>query len=85
MSMRAVPWPEPDPVVAAAIRAKYAGRRVPLAVAVLDALLAKLAADGLVKAGGSSGLIPRCLMARAAPLPARASPRACGAWPPHRG
>ena len=38
MSVRAVPWPEPDPVVAAAIRAKYAGRRVPLAVAVRDRL-----------------------------------------------
>ena len=36
--MRAVPWPEPDPVVAAVIRAKYAGRRVPLAVAVRDRL-----------------------------------------------
>ena len=36
--MRAVPWPDPDPVVAAAIRAKYAGRRVPLAVAVRDRL-----------------------------------------------
>ena len=38
MSMRAVPWPEPDPVVAAAIRAKYDGRRLPLAVAVRDRL-----------------------------------------------
>jgi transposase len=38
MSMRAMPWPEPDPVVAAAIRAKYDGRRVPLAVAVRDRL-----------------------------------------------
>ena len=36
--MRAVPWPEPDPVVAAAIRAKYDGRRLPLAVAVRDRL-----------------------------------------------
>jgi len=36
--MRAVPWPEPDPVVAAAIRVKYAGRRVPLAVEVRDRL-----------------------------------------------
>ena len=36
--MRAVPWPEPDPVVAVAVRAKYAGRRVPLAVAVRDRL-----------------------------------------------
>ncbi|HEV3290010.1 MAG TPA: transposase, partial [Streptosporangiaceae bacterium] len=38
MSMRAVPWPDPDPVVAAAIRAKYDGRRLPLAVAVRDRL-----------------------------------------------
>jgi transposase len=38
MSMRAVPWPDPDPVVAAAIRAKYAGRRAPLAVAMRDRL-----------------------------------------------
>ena len=36
--MRAVPWPDPDPVVAAAIRAKYDGRRLPLAVAVRDRL-----------------------------------------------
>ena len=36
--MRAVPWPDPDPVVAAAIRAKYDGRRVPLAVAMRDRL-----------------------------------------------
>jgi transposase len=38
MSMRAVPWPDPDPVVAAAIRAKYDGRRAPLAVAMRDRL-----------------------------------------------
>ncbi len=36
--MRAVPWPDPDPVVAAAIRAKYAGRKAPLAVTVRDRL-----------------------------------------------
>ena len=38
VSMRAVPLPEPDPVVAAAIRAKYAGRSAPLAVAMRDRL-----------------------------------------------
>jgi hypothetical protein len=36
--MRAVPWPDPDPVVAAAIRAKYARRKAPLAVTVRDRL-----------------------------------------------
>jgi transposase len=36
--MRAVPWPDPDPVVAAAIRAKYRGRKAPLAVVVRDRL-----------------------------------------------
>src|SRR2546430_5483936 len=36
--MRAVPGADPEPVVGAAIRAKYAGRRVPLAVAVRDRL-----------------------------------------------
>jgi transposase len=36
--MRAVPLPEPDPVVAAAIRKKYAGRRAPLAVMMRDRL-----------------------------------------------
>jgi transposase len=38
MSMRAVPLPEPDRVVAAAIRGKYAGRKAPLAVAMRDRL-----------------------------------------------
>jgi transposase len=36
--MRAVPLPEPDPVVAAAIGKKYAGRRAPLAVTMRDRL-----------------------------------------------
>jgi len=36
--MRAVPWPDPDPVVAAAIRAKYRGRKTPLAVTMRDQL-----------------------------------------------
>ena len=36
--MRAVPWPDPDPVVAAAIRVKYRGWKAPLAVTVRDRL-----------------------------------------------
>jgi transposase len=36
--MRAVPLPDPDPVVAAAVRKKYAGRRAPLAVTMRDRL-----------------------------------------------
>jgi hypothetical protein len=35
--MRAVPLPEPDPVVAAAVRAAF-GKKAPLAVAVRDRL-----------------------------------------------
>ena len=40
MSMQPAPWPEPDPVVAAAIRAMYGSRKTgpPLAVAVRDRL-----------------------------------------------
>jgi transposase len=39
MSMQPLPWPEPDPVVAAAVEAKYPGRRPrPLAVQVRDRL-----------------------------------------------
>ena len=53
--MRAVPWPEPDPVVAAAIRAKYAGRRVPLAVAVRDRLGQWLADEVFAAAFGVRG------------------------------
>jgi transposase len=53
--MRAVPWPDPDPVVAAAIRAKYKGRRLPLAVAVRDRL-GQWMSDGLfAEAFGARG------------------------------
>ena len=40
MSMRPVPWPDPDPVVAAAIGAMYGSRKTepPLAVTVQDRL-----------------------------------------------
>jgi transposase len=55
MSMRAVPWPEPDPVVAAAIRAKYDGRRVPLAVAVRDRLGQWMADELFAAAFGARG------------------------------
>jgi len=47
--MRAVPLPDPDPVVAAAIRGKYAGRRAPLAVTMRDRL-GEWMADGLFAA-----------------------------------
>ena len=53
--MRAVPWPEPDPVVAAAIRAKYDGRRLPLAVAVRDRLGQWLADELFAAAFGVRG------------------------------
>jgi transposase len=53
--MRAVPWPDPDPVVAAAIRAKYRGRRAPLAVAVRDRLGQWMADELFAAAFGSRG------------------------------
>src|SRR2546430_10114309 len=55
VSMRAVPWPDPDPVVAAAIRAKYAGRGVPLAVAVRDRLGPWVAGELFAAAVGGPG------------------------------
>ena len=53
--MRAVPWPEPDPVVAAAIRAKYARRKAPLAVMVRDRLGAWMADELFAVAFGVRG------------------------------
>ena len=53
--MRAVPWPDPDPVVAAAIRAKYDGRRVPLAVAMRDRLGQWMADELFAAAFGARG------------------------------
>src|SRR5258708_21564002 len=40
MSMQPAPWPEPDPVVAAAIRSMYGSRKAepPLAVTIRDRL-----------------------------------------------
>ena len=45
MSMQPMPWPEPDPQVAAAIHAMYVGREAPLPVVVRDRL-GELFADG---------------------------------------
>src|SRR5258705_424737 len=54
MSMQPVPWPEPDPQIAAAIKAMYGSRKTerPLAVEIRGRLGPGLAGDGLVKAGG---------------------------------
>ena len=53
--MRAVPLPEPDPVVAAAIGRKYARRRAPLAVAMRDRLGQWMADDLFASAFGARG------------------------------
>src|SRR5258708_11558945 len=53
--MRAVPWPEPDPVVAAAIQKKYTRRKAPLAVTVRDRLGQWMADDLFASAFGTRG------------------------------
>jgi transposase len=53
--MRAVPLPEPDPVVAAAIRRKYAGRKAPLAVTMRDRLGEWMTDDLFAAAFGTRG------------------------------
>src|ERR1700729_1192232 len=53
--MRAVPWPEPDPVVAAAIRAKYGRREAPLAGSMRDRLGQWLADEEVAAACGARG------------------------------
>jgi transposase len=56
VSMRAVPWPDPDPVVTAAIRAKYRGRRQPpLAVTARDRLGQWMSDDLFAAAFGTRG------------------------------
>jgi transposase len=58
MSMKPVPWPEPDSVVAAAVRSMYYGSRktgVPLAVAVRDRLGEWLHDDDFASAFGVRG------------------------------
>jgi transposase len=64
MSMRPAPLPDPDPVVAAAIRRKYAGRKAPLAVAMRDRLGPWLADEVFASAfarRGRPGLSPAML------------------------
>jgi hypothetical protein len=53
--MRAVPLPEPDPVVAAAVRAVFAGKKVPLAVAMRDGLGEWMTDEMFARAFGSRG------------------------------
>jgi transposase len=55
VSMRVVPWPDPDPVVAAAIRAKYQGRKAPLAVTMRDRLGQWMTDDLFAAAFGARG------------------------------
>src|SRR6202158_4971047 len=56
MSMQPAAWPEPDPVIAAAVAAKYSGRRPrPLAVQVRDRLGQWLADEEFADAFGARG------------------------------
>jgi transposase len=57
VSMRAVPLPDPDPVVAAAVRKKYAGKRkkLPLAVSVRDRLGEWMRDELFARAFGARG------------------------------
>jgi transposase len=55
MSMRPVPLPDPDPLVAAAIRRKYAGKRAPLAVTMRDRLGGWMADEVFAGAFGKRG------------------------------
>src|ERR1700685_955601 len=62
--MRAVPLPEPDPVVAAAVRAVFAGKKAPLAVAMRDGLGEWMTDEMFARAfrsPGRSGLPPAVL------------------------
>ena len=53
--MRAVPWPDPDPVIAAAIGVKYRGRKAPLAVTMRDRLGEWMADELFAAAFGARG------------------------------
>lgn len=48
-------WPEPDPVVARAVRAKNYGRQVPLPVAVRDRLGELFPDEEFAEAFGKTG------------------------------
>src|SRR5262249_41040979 len=55
VSMRAVPWPDPDRVIAAAIEARCRGRRAPLAVAMRDRVGEWMADELFAAAFGARG------------------------------
>src|SRR5258708_30972913 len=55
VSMLPMAWPEPDPVVARAVRAKNYGRQVPLPVAVRDRFGELFADAGFAGAFGGTG------------------------------
>src|ERR1700687_5773505 len=56
MSMQPAAWPEPDPVIAAAVAAKYSGKRPrPLAVQVRDRLGQWLGDEEVAGAVGGRG------------------------------
>jgi len=57
MSMQPAPWPEPDPQVAAAIKAMYGSRKTerPLAVEIRDRLGQWLAGEDFAAASGIRG------------------------------
>jgi transposase len=55
VSMQPAPWPEPDPQVAAAIKAIYRRRALPLAVAVRDMLGGLFPDEGFASAFGARG------------------------------
>jgi hypothetical protein len=66
MSMRPMPWPEPAPELAAAIRAIYRGKRqVPLPVRVRDELGEVFADEAFAGAFGKEGR-PGCSPGRLA-------------------
>ena len=56
MCVQPVPWPEPDPLIAAAIEAKYSGKRPrPLAVLIRDRLGEWLGDEDFAAAFGIRG------------------------------
>jgi len=56
MCVQPVPWPEPDPLIAAAIEAKYRGKRPrPLAVLIRDRLGEWLGDEDFAAAFGIRG------------------------------
>src|SRR6266404_4819388 len=87
MSMQPVPWPEPDPQIAAAIAAKYGGKRPrPLAVLIRDRLGEWLGDEDFAASFGIRGrpgwspsrLALVTVLQRAENMTDRRRPRRCG-------